>query len=470
MDRLSQYLEIVPLPVLVGGSVAAFIMIMMIPTRWRLDVLLAVLPLWLTLGQFQRLGAISAVAKASGAPLLAMVALSAFLTPGPKRRIGVLPHLFVVHAIVAFPFMLTVIDRNAALVIRLQWLVLVLAAIGTVRTICTEEDLLKRLKALGIGLGLTLIAASADLIMNPSLIFASGLGRMQIWGANQNQVGTALVAAMPILVYFGLRPSLAIWWRLAALGLAGMGGLIASGTASRSVVFPIALLLAAIGWRVLKRPIALVGAGLTIIVVLAVSGSAVQDVDTDRLKTLESERFSQWAAYFEDIRTSGRIVTGLLGKRDVGSEVAPNIDAHPHNAYILLLYQYGLPIALLMLCLLGAAFFATVKTWRLRRYIAHDGELITLCAAIVCVVYFHGMTTITILHPTYAWAFLHVMMVTLFMSIAYTGQTLFPEHWSPYGYGSYEALDDGSYEDDQYEETGHDDPQYADEDPERQAE
>lgn len=421
MDRLSVYLEVVPLPVLfvlLGGAVFAAVVI---PGRLRLPIMLMLMPPWLSMGQFLSLGTVQAVAKATGFVMFALLALSAWLHPGPKRRMSPWVWLYPVIAVCMIPFVATTEDRAIALVIQVQWLIMCVASIMVAQTIVSADDLLARMRMMALGLAGVILAVLSEVLINPGAVFARGLGRIEPWGADPNQIGTVMVMGVPLLFFFGLRER-RVWWKVGFLALAGVGAMVALGTGSRSTVFPLAILLPVIGARFVFKPLTLLALSAAAAVAFFASKSFVGEVNTDRLGNLESGRFETWQYYMSQ-HVMARPATGLLGTSGMNSVQAAGRE-HPHNAYIQLLYRFGIPLTLPMLLLAGVTLRAAYKLWRHRRYFCADPTLMTTIAVVLAAVYVHGIPTTAIYHPTYAWAFFHVMLSAWTVSVVAQGMPI----------------------------------------------
>ena len=418
MDRLDQYLEIVPLPVLLLLLAAAVFVALIIPGRLRLPVMLMVMPPWLSIGQFLDLGAVQAVAKATGFVMFALLALSAYLHPGPKRRLSPWVWVYPVVALCMIPFVVTTTDRDIAIVIQIQWLLLCVAAIAVGRTVVTDEDLLARMRMMALGLAGVIIAILSEILIHPSAVFARGLGRIQPWGADPNQIGTVMVMGVPLLFFFGLRER-RVYYKLGFLALAGLGTMVGLATGSRSTLFPLVIMLPVIGARYVFKPLTLMALAGAAVVAYFASKSFVGEVNTSRLGNLETARYDTWQYYFNQ-HILVRPLTGLLGTSGQSWTQAVGRE-HPHNAYIQLLYRFGFPLTAPMLLLAAVTMRAAYKLWKHRRYFCNDPTLITVIVAMLFTVYVHGMPTTAIYHPNYDWAFFHVLLSVWTISVAAQG-------------------------------------------------
>lgn len=419
------YLDIVPLPVLLGIGVIGGLFVLVIPARIRLTLFLTGLPLWLALSRFPSLGAVQAVSKATGMFYFAVVAFAAWTHPGPKRAIPQILWLYPILGFFSIFYVLGAEDRAIAIILRFQWLTLTLAAISVVRTITTERQLKHVLLSLLIGTTSATLLAFLAVVKDPGAAFAGGLGRVQPWGANQNHVGPIFVLGAPLGLYFGLRLRGQIT-KLMALGSAGISGLMGLLTASRSVVFPMAAVLAVLGWELRRKPLVVVGAAIVAIPIGLYAGGFVADANVDRLGSLESERFERWQEYIGVI--AEHPVFGIMFEAGELAASEEDIGGHAHNAYLDALRVYGLSLCVPLFAMAAWSCWSAFRVWRRRALFSSDHLLITMLFVFMGMVYFHGLVTIVIYYPNYTWSFFHVMLSSLFITMASSkGAELVPE-------------------------------------------
>lgn len=415
MDRIQQYLDIVPLPVLLAIALFGGIFMIVLPAKMRLWVFLTGLPVWLALSRFIDLGILQAVSKSTGMLYFGILAFSAFTHPGPRRKIPVILWLYPILGLLSTFYVLGASDKEIAIVLRVQWFTLTLAALMVVRTITTQEQLIRVLYSIFIGTTAAGMLAFLAVVRDPGAAFAGGLGRVQPWGANQNQVGPIFILMTPLGLYFGMR-SRTTMLKLLAFGAFGVGGLMALLTASRSVVFPTAGVLAVLGWEFRRKPLVIVGAALAVIPVLLFSGNLVADANVDRLGSLESERFSRWAQYLDVI--GDHPWTGIMFEENELAASAEEVGGHAHNAFLDALRVYGLSLCIPLFFLAGWSCWCAFKVWCRRRQFATDELLFSMLTAFMAMVYVHGMVTIVIYYSNYTWSFFHILISSLFITLA----------------------------------------------------
>lgn len=430
MDRIQQYLDIVPLPVLLAIALFGSIFMIVIPSKMRLWVFLTGLPVWLALSRFIDLGIVQAVSKSTGMFYFAVLAFSAFAHPGPKRKIPFILWLYPVLGFLSIFYVLGASDKEIAIVLRLQWFTLTVAALMLVRTITTQEQLIRVLYSLFIGTTAAGMLAFLAVAKDPGAAFAGGLGRVQPWGANQNHVGPIFILMTPLGLYFGLR-SRTPFMKLFAFGAFAVGGLMALLTASRSVVFPVAGVLAVVGWEFRRKPLVMIGAAVAVVPILLVFGNLVAGANVDRLGNLESERFSRWAEYSQVIMEHP--LAGIMFQEGELAASAEEVGGHAHNAFLDALRVYGLSLCLPLFALAGWSCWCAFRVWTRRRQFATDELLISMMTAFMAAIYIHGMVTIVIYYSNYTWSFFHIFVSSLFITMAASkGHELVPEtqhHW-----------------------------------------
>ena len=415
MDKVQQYLDIVPLWALVMLPLLVAGLFLIMPGRWRLSVALVVMVAWLVLGRLSEIGVISQVAKATGVAGLGLVAFAAWLDPGPRRRLPALAWLYLVMGLIGFIYILTVRDRTLAMVIRIQWLVLVIAALAVARTLTDEASVVRVVRSLAIGFVIGAFTALSDLVLHPNEAFGKGLGRFFPYGANANQIGIVFAVSVPLALYFALRTR-NILVRLPLLGVCGIAAGLGLLTASRSTMavmigasLPLVLALT-------RRPVVVVIGSAILFAALSWVMGLGEDVKLERLGNLQTTRYQTAIEYLGYI--SERPIFGLLGTEGQSFLAEDSPGRHPHNAYIEALYLGGLSYAIPLLIFVGMSLRAAFVVWRHRRWSGADPLLISMLASLMVMVYAQGFINGSIYYPTYAWAFLHVMLSLFFLGLA----------------------------------------------------
>lgn len=416
MDRVTRYLDAVPLPLLIAGAIVAAAVFIFLPNRWRLPLALIVMPVWMTLGRLPGLGMVQAVAKPSGVVAYGFVLIAAILTPGSRRRLPGIVWLYPVMALIGLVYLPTLTDALFAAVLQFQLFVLMLAAIFTVRTVVDEASLMRVVTPLTIGISIALMIPLSALLLHPSEAFAAGLGRFQPYGANQNQIGVVFVLAMPLALYAAFRhrsPLLKAGFAGIAAVAVGLGLI----TASRSVLIVMAMVAFPLGFPLLRRPVLVAIVGVMGLVVVGYLISRPDEVAYNRLETLQTGRVEVAIEYLKLI--AQRPLFGLMGTSGMSALSDDSIGLHPHNAYIEMLYLGGLSYFLPMMTVVLYSGWCAVRVYFARKRFAMDPVLVALLCAFLVGMYAHGFVNSAILYPTYTWSWWHVTLAMLMIGLAH---------------------------------------------------
>ena len=414
MFTFEQYTDVIPLPVLMMAPALAGLMFLLCPARLRLPAALIILPPFLLVGRLPLLGAPALGAKALGFAMLLAVAAAAWLSPGPKRRLSLLSYIYVPLALAGPVFIMTTEDNLFPMLRAVQWICMVIAALAVSRTIVDAASLLRVLKYLALGFVINApILLSA--IVTGSWTF-TGHMRFEPYGAASNQVGIVLTAIVGFTVYFAVRDKnlliRAVWAGTAA---AATGMALLSG--SRSVVITIMGVCAPVGVWMLRKPalaVPMIGVMLVGIVVVI---SRVEANPFDRYKTLETARGQQAVEYIRE-SIAQRPFTGLLGTRGMQADTDETLGYHAHNAYLKQAYTGGLLLAVPYLSLAVLSMLSAVLVWKHRALLDVDPLLISTLVAFLFMVYAHGMVNHMIYLGTNIWAFVHLLLSTMFLTWA----------------------------------------------------
>lgn len=430
MDRIAFYLESIPIWMIVAVPLAAVVLVLGIPGRLRLGVGLALMVVWLTLSQMSDLAAIQALTKASIPAVYLYIILTAMVAPGARRNVSLPAWLLFAVACFTPLYVFTTADNQVALLIRLNWILLVLATIVTTRTITDDASLRYVIGWLFVGIVVATAIASSALVFDPGAAFRAGINRFRPYDAQSNEIGTLFVLATAFGLYYGLTGP-GLFRRIVGFGTAGVGFGLAAMTVSRSVVFPALLAAMPTLFKMVRHPIIVI---LGVLVVAGVIQFLIQvgsdaEVDLERLGSLESGRYQLFQEYVTELsnRPAFNQVFGLMLTRDQSFRVSEEADMHAHNAYLELAYMGGLSYVLPMLALEAYGLYCAFYVWYRRRTLDNDPLLITLLASLLGITLLHGMTTGTIYSHSNPWAFWHIFLLVFFMTAAHHLKRL-PSH------------------------------------------
>ncbi|MCH2134103.1 MAG: hypothetical protein MK116_10175 [Phycisphaerales bacterium] len=414
MDKLTLYLEVVPLPIIGGAGFAMMMLYLILPADTRFYATFIIMPAWLVIARCPDLGPAQAFTKITSGLLFLLIALAAVMRPVPKRPIPGLAWLYPLFGTYLLMCLLGVEERTDVLVIQFQWIMLTLAALATVSTLSTIEDVEALMKALTVGTVIALAIPIAAVILNPGELFGN-IGRFTPWGAHPNLIGVAFLMAAPILLYTIMTTaSVSIRAVLIGLLLADIG--MAMVTGSRQVVFAMAAALGLMSFPLLKRP-GLVLTGIVAGALVLPFFLGLSDYAVERLGSIDSSgRLDIWWQYF---MLSLQRPLGLFGTSGLNSHIAISVGDHPHNMFFEMLYLGGWPYFLPMFIVILSGIRAMWRVWRTRYVFATPNQrfLIHALASTLVAMYLQGMANQVIFHPTYTWSFFCVVLTVLFLSM-----------------------------------------------------
>ena len=430
MSTVERYLQIIPLPVLMIVPVGALLAFLLIPGRYRMLAALSLTVAWLPLSEYEGLGMIKALAKTTGFAVYMLLAVTAWMNPGPRRRLPLMAWLYPAAALLGFLYIWTVTDRPLAFVIRVQWLTLVIAALAVSQTIVDRASLLGVVRAITVGLAIALALPLSDLVLHPGEAFRSH-GRFSPYGMNANHVGLVFGLAAPLALYAAIRARRIIWKGLligvvvTAIGMAVL-------TASRSTVWFMAGSALPLALAMTGRPMMTLFGAIVLVVGVNWTLGKVGEVPLERLTTVETRRVEIAQDFLGVI--AQRPWFGLLGTEGESfrtSETEFIAARNPHNGYLHTLYFGGISYALPVFTLAAFTGWCAFRTWKGRRLIAADPLLINMLVAIMVMTYAHGFVNPSLYYPTTPIAFPHVLLSVILMGLAMDlnqrGEALVPQ-------------------------------------------
>jgi len=411
---LQQYLDVVPIPVLIAVPALLGMAFLLCPARLRLPLTLVALPPFLIIGRLPLLGAVALGAKALGFSMLLSVALAAMLTPGPKRRLHPICYTYLPLAFAWPLFIVTTEDPAIPILYGIQWICMVFAAMMVCRTIVDHESLLRVVKLLAIGF----------LIATPILLSAlltgqwsyTGHSRFEPYGASSVQTSVVFTVTAGLGLYLVFRDKTIIM-RPVWLGMVAAATGMALLTGTRSAMVTLIGVCAPVGLFAMRKPVFAVPALAVFVLGVAFVLSRVDSNPFARYRSLETARGEQAIEYIQE-SISQRPVTGLLGTRGLNAQVDESLGFHAHNAYLKMAYTGGLIMVVPYLILAAITMLSAVYVFRNRRLLDADPLLISVLVAFMFMIYAHGMVNHMIYQATHTWAFLHVLLSMLFMTLA----------------------------------------------------
>ena len=414
MDKLQIYLQIIPLPVLVGVMAVAGLVWMMIPSSQRLWFMIALMPPWLFLSKCLDLGPIQAATKLSSGLMFLMVALAAWLRPVDRRPIPGAAWLYVAASLYMIACVIGTVNRTEMILLKGQYLALCFAAIMTVSTIQDLDDFARLMKSVAIGTTIAICIAAAGLFIEGRDAFVAGLHRFGPWGSAPNLIGITFAIAGGMLLYLILTTPRGMV-RLGCMGLLGLDISFAFLTGSRMSFLSLAVICVLMLFPLVRRPgLFITGAVFAAGVLMAVSG--IQEGAGARLmETHTSGRIGLWIDY---LGLAFSRPLGLLGTSGNDGLMDLTINNHAHNAWIDMLYVGGFPLLLMLAIPAFKAAKAIWRSWRMRNLLPTNEQRLVVhtSASIMAAMFLQSMTNQTLYFPTYTWAFLGVVFFVFFMA------------------------------------------------------
>ena len=412
MFTLEEYLDVVPLPLLIAAPIILGLLFVLCPSRLRLPIALTVLPPFLMVGRLPLLGAPALAAKALGFAMLLAVAAAAFFTPGPKRRLGLACYIYVPLALIGPAFLLTTEENTFPLLRSIQWICMILAVLAVARTVVDSASLMRVLRSISYGLILDMPVLMSSLVSGHWTF--TGHNRFEPYGASSLQIGVLFTMATGFSLYFAFRDRnvlMKIIWAGTAAASTGMG--LLSG--SRAVMITLIGVSAPVGFSMIRKPVLAIPMVGVLLVGIAVVLSRVDTNPFYRYSTLETARGEQALRYIEE-SIAQRPFTGLLGTRGMIADADQELGYHTHNAYLMQAYLGGLALAVPYLFLAGLSLYSAVYVWRHRHLLDVDPLLVSTLAAFMAMIYAQGLSNHMIYLATNAWGFLHVLLSMLFIT------------------------------------------------------
>lgn len=422
MDKVSLYMGMLSPGVVAAVVTGAILAFALVPRVQRLYVSVAIMVIWTMISQMPELPG-PEIAKPTIAVTYVMVGLAALLHPGPKLRLPAGVLWWPILGLFAVIFVLYVDNVVFAIVIRIQWVILVISAILLCRTITTRESADALARAIGVGLMIGVAIAATAILTQGRKAFH--LGRLDPYGANSNQLGVIFAVAVPFSLYCAVRAQRKITRWVSALMTAVAATLLVI-TASRSSVVVAAICVIPFLLSGIRRAallLSMVAVAMVVIIPFAYSPETSGKVEVDdrtgltRLSSIDTPRYEIFTRYINE-SISKRPFTGLLGQSESSVLRDSEIGIHPHNAYLEMMYLGGIVYALPMLFLAFVTLASAVYVVRRRKYTTMDPLLTSLLCALLFAVYAHGFVNGSIYYPTSSWAYFHVLASCFMLAAA----------------------------------------------------
>lgn len=361
--------------------------------------------------------------KETGFLTFIFVIVAALIMPGEKSAPPLLVWLYVIIAAFSIFYVVNTSDSLHGIVIRTQWLLLVIAAVLVLSTINDQKSLKFVLESIAIGYVWFAVALVVIIFtMGDEIIFRN---RLMLGGINPNQSATVAIAGAPFLLYLAINNR--GLWRYFYAGLSlflVLVGLLASRQVFLGTILALGLfyLGMARGWRikVLWK--------LILVMVLAIVMFFIGIWLADTLwheqfliaRAFDLDPRERWvnitAPYLSVINE--RIFFGIFGQTGLQWQEDPTIGYHPHNAYVAWWYLGGASLGIPILFLVIATLW---KSFRLflgkNSFPRSDGDMArSLIIGVSVSGYLVATVTARIYYPTFELAFVHMFCGMLILA------------------------------------------------------
>jgi len=426
-DRDLTILSLIPL--LIGFSIIYFI----IPSSRRIELCLALIPIWTGISRmsdFLFLYSLTKVTIPFPYLILALTSL-AYLRPVRTFPLWIwgLPFLIVVSAFQ----LITSADWVTAVPIRCVFGLSVVCALLLGERCSDAKQLDHWLRALFYGVAIPTIILFLAIPIKGYGAFQAGHGRFIGFGLNPNQVSyTCLTAACLATICFLRSRNFVLRLLCISISFSSILMIVLTGSRQAVVVYCLVhlfILFEKKGWVVvLLGSIALVPAGIFIV------GQQEAFTAGGRFSTLQTTRFEIFSDYARSI--SERPILGLLETQGKSSLVDESIGHHTHNAYLLTVYAYGIPMALAIGFLFFLSLIKGCLGWIRMSSYNPDCTLVRFFVFVLFAGIVHSNVTYATIWPTFSWSFLLCFSLGLLIAplfsrrrVASGPQPLPPSRW-----------------------------------------
>jgi hypothetical protein len=313
-----------------------------------------------------------------------------------------------------FVYIWGVRDFERALVIRVQWVLLVISALLTARVAATQEGLERILRGLAYGFLAGVVLCAVGLVIDPKGAFLD-VRRFAPFEGNPLQSGLTFAPAVAIFLYLSLRSQSSIArliWLYSSLVTACFV-VIGISRSIYGIVIVITLPLLLVMLRRVR--FAILTAILMSLAIYFVFSRAI-DLNYDRLFSLQSERWTLVSVYSRI--ASKRPIFGLAGTQGLSWEKSDEYQTYAHNAYLSQIYLGGISYLGPLFVLAMWGVISSIRVWLNRARSGFDPLLISVLVCMLAAMYLHGFTDVELYFPAYIWAWLHIFISAFMMSLA----------------------------------------------------
>ena len=406
----------VPLSLLAFLGLAAVLFALFVPKRLGFYIAVFLIGAWLNVGRFNTLPVIPAISKLTPMiPPLLLIYCASFL-PGPRRPIPLLAWIYLLTPIFGLVCIAGAADRFKGIGQFGTMFFLAAAAMMCYRVTVTNEDLMKSLTALFLGLLVPIAICLFALVVYRSNSFRLGVNRFEPFGALSNQYVhfLATAACLGAIGYFVAAKK----WKIFCASVVGVctAMMILSGSRQGIIILGIALIPAI--WHARKSPIALAFGAICCVAVAAYLFRFTDNVSTSRLSDFSSTSGRvDIAKNYVDVIMS-RPIVGLMGTRGMSVNQDVTQSKVPHNSYLRMGYLGGAALAAPLALVMFATLLSCWYVWRNRARTGIDPVFLAMLMSLLLAIYAQGLINDMIYLSNSSWPFLHYFISIFFMGLA----------------------------------------------------
>lgn len=308
-------------------------------------------------------------------------------------------------------------DRTEALVIRLYWLLLILAAIALASRVNEGFPLQRVLNAVLVGGAVCLGLLVVVLFAGDELSVQVFGGRVWVFGGNPNLLDTIPTMILPLALLQARRTGRTVeryvWVLVSAIAVLLLLVFVGRAALVIALIPSIPFL-----WAWWRRPAAIALPLLALGLVVSGPLGQIKGEELDLERLLETgSAVSRRAEIAGDYLTviSQRPLFGIAPTVGNSADRDPELGTHTHSSLLDLLYLGGVMAFIPMLAVSLAAVSAGIHVLRKAR---RDRVLLLVLFLQLLMSLAHAVTNRVVFHPTYAWAFYHVFLASYFLILA----------------------------------------------------
>ena len=396
---------------------AAVLLLAFTPRRFYLALSIIFFVTWINISRHPGLGVVAAIAKATYWLPSLLIIIAALFHEGPRRRVPPLYWIYLVMPFWAAICIATTVDRELGLLYQLNFFLSVLVALLTIRTVVDTKSLSYVFTSFFVGLLIPFGICVYAFLDGGSQHYH--IARFSPFGSGTNQVVPLLVQVMALGTYqFQALRRLSL--KIASLAVVGIAAALLLRTGSRQGTALVVIAFLPYCLLLIRRPIYMVlftlvvASGLYWVFQTAADEAMIgRTTDFSNTGGRLPVALEYLGIFFE--RPAG----GLLGTSNYSIISDPTASAHPHNAYMELLYWGGASLAFPLFFLVIATLYSVGRTFWNRHRLNMGIEQLALVGSTLLAIYMHGLVSVMMYTSISSWPFLHFLLSGLFLALSY---------------------------------------------------